>query len=65
MSKLELLSPAGDFERLRMAVAYGADSVYLAGTAFGMRAFAGISPPKSCPRLWSSPTATASACMSQ
>ena len=31
MSKIELLSPAGDMERLRMAVLYGADSVYLAG----------------------------------
>ena len=41
MSKLELLSPAGDMERLRMAVLYGADAVYLAGTDFGMRAFAG------------------------
>ncbi len=39
--KMELLSPAGDPERLRMAVAYGADAVYLAGNAFGMRAFAG------------------------
>ncbi|MCC8181811.1 MAG: U32 family peptidase [Clostridiales bacterium] len=38
---LELLAPAGDMERLRMAVAYGADAVYLAGTSFGMRAFAG------------------------
>ena len=41
MKKIELLSPAGDMERLKMAVTYGADSVYLAGTAFGMRAFAG------------------------
>ena len=41
MGKIELLSPAGDMERLKMAVLYGADSVYLAGTAFGMRAFAG------------------------
>ena len=39
--KPELLSPAGDRERLEMALAYGADAVYLAGTAFGMRAFAG------------------------
>ena len=39
--KLELLAPAGDMERLRMAVAYGADAVYLAGTSFGMRSFAG------------------------
>jgi putative protease len=38
MRKLELLSPAGDMERLKMAVLYGADAVYLAGTAFGMRA---------------------------
>ncbi len=41
MNKLELLSPAGDMERLKMAVLYGADAVYLAGTDFGMRAFAG------------------------
>ena len=41
MAKLELLSPAGDFDRLQMAVLYGADAVYLAGTDFGMRAFAG------------------------
>ena len=41
MAKLELLSPAGDMERLRMAVLYGADAVYLAGTSFGMRSFAG------------------------
>ena len=37
----ELLAPAGDMERLRMAVAYGADAVYLAGPDFGMRSFAG------------------------
>ncbi len=46
MSKIELLSPAGDMERLRMAVLYGADAVYLAGTAFGMRAFAGNFSPE-------------------
>ena len=39
--KPELLSPAGDMEKLKMAVAYGADAVYLAGTSFGMRSFAG------------------------
>ncbi len=41
----ELLAPAGDPERLRMAVLYGADAVYLAGTDFGMRAFAGNFTP--------------------
>ncbi len=41
MGKPELLAPAGDLERLKMAVAYGADAVYLAGNDFGMRAFAG------------------------
>ena len=40
-NKPELLAPAGDLERLRMAVLYGADAVYLAGTSFGMRSFAG------------------------
>jgi len=49
MKKIELLSPAGDMERLKMAVAYGADSVYLAGTAFGMRAFAGNFTPEQLP----------------
>ncbi len=44
--KIELLSPAGDMERLRMAVAYGADAVYLAGTTFGMRSFAGNFTPE-------------------
>lgn len=37
----ELLSPAGDFEKLKAAVRYGADAVYLAGTSFGMRTAAG------------------------
>ena len=37
----ELLAPAGDWERLEMALCYGADAVYLAGTEFGMRASAG------------------------
>lgn len=39
--KIELLSPAGDYEKLTMAVAYGADAVYLAGNRFGMRTAAG------------------------
>ena len=43
--KIELLSPAGDMERLKMSLAYGADAVYLAGTDFGMRAFAGNFTP--------------------
>lgn len=34
----ELLSPAGNFEKLRAAIRYGADAVYLAGNCFGMRA---------------------------
>jgi len=50
MAKLELLSPAGDMERLKMAVLYGADAVYLAGTAFGMRAFAGNFTPEELPQ---------------
>ena len=50
MAKLELLSPAGDMEKLRMAVLYGADAVYLAGTDFGMRAFAGNFTPEELPK---------------
>lgn len=41
ISKPELLAPAGDSERLEMALHYGADAVYLAGERFGMRAAAG------------------------
>ena len=50
MGKLELLSPAGDMERLKMAVLYGADAVYLAGTDFGMRSFAGNFTPEELPK---------------
>ena len=50
MKKIELLSPAGDMERLKMAVLYGADSVYLAGTSFGMRSFAGNFTPEELPQ---------------
>ena len=49
MRKLELLSPAGDMERLKMAAAYGADAVYFAGTSFGMRSFAGNFTPEELP----------------
>lgn len=38
MKKIELLAPAGDLEKLQMAVDYGADAVYLGGEAFGLRA---------------------------
>ena len=50
MKKIELLSPAGDMERLKMSVLYGADSVYLAGTDFGMRSFAGNFTPEELPK---------------
>lgn len=36
--KMELLAPAGDFERLQAALDFGADAVYLAAKEFGMRA---------------------------
>lgn len=41
MKKPEILSPAGDFEKLKYAVAYGADAVYMAGKAYGMRTASG------------------------
>ena len=37
MNKPELLCPAGDFERLKTAIKYGADAVYVGATDFGMR----------------------------
>lgn len=45
MRKMEVLSPAGDMDRLITAMRYGADAVYLAGTSFGMRAAAGNFTP--------------------
>ena len=36
----ELLSPAGNFEKMEAAIRYGANAVYLAGHAFGMRSAA-------------------------
>jgi len=38
MKKVELLAPAGDLERLKVAIMYGADAVYLGGQIFGLRA---------------------------
>ena len=38
MNKPELLAPAGDLEKLKIALLYGADAVYLGGTSFGLRA---------------------------
>lgn len=37
MNKIELLAPAGDLERLKIAVLYGADAVYLGGKQFSLR----------------------------
>ena len=39
MKKIELLSPAGDFEKLKTAIHFGCDAVYLSGKKFGLRAF--------------------------
>lgn len=41
MKKLELLAPAGDLEKLKIAVDYGADAVYFGGEMFSLRAGAG------------------------
>lgn len=38
MSKIELLAPAGDLERLKIAFLYGADAVYIGGQEFSLRA---------------------------
>ena len=37
MRNIELLSPSGDMERLKLAVKFGADAIYVGGTMFGMR----------------------------
>lgn len=38
---VELLAPAGNYEKMVTAFKYGADAVYMAGKKFGLRAFAG------------------------
>lgn len=38
INKPELLAPAGDLERLKIALMYGADAVYIGGSMFGLRA---------------------------
>ncbi len=40
MKRPELLSPAGNFEKMKAAILYGADAVYLSGKVFGMRSAA-------------------------
>lgn len=39
--KIELLAPAGDLEKLKVAIEYGADAVYIGGKSLGLRAKAG------------------------
>lgn len=41
MQKLELLAPAGNLEKLKIALIYGADAVYVGGKKFGLRAYGG------------------------
>lgn len=40
MNKIELLAPAGNLEKLKTAIIYGADAVYLGGQTFGLRSYA-------------------------
>ena len=40
MKRIELLSPAGDIERLKVTLLYGADAVYIGGEKYGLRATA-------------------------
>ncbi len=40
MRNIELLAPAGDLERLKFAIVYGANAVYIGGQIFGLRAAA-------------------------
>lgn len=41
MKKIELLAPAGDLEKLKIAIEYGADAVYFGGEMFSLRSGAG------------------------
>lgn len=41
MKHIELLAPAGNLEKLKVAITYGADAVYMGGASYGLRAMAG------------------------
>ena len=41
LKKPELLAPAGNMEKMKMALLYGADAVYLGGKSYGLRALGG------------------------
>ena len=41
MKKPELLAPAGNLEKLKIAIDFGADAVYMGGSKLNLRAFAG------------------------
>ena len=41
MKKCELLAPAGNYDKFEIALAYGADSIYMGGKKFGLRTMAG------------------------
>ena len=45
MKKVELLAPAGDLEKLKIAIEYGADAVYCGGNMFSLRADSGRMTP--------------------
>ena len=63
MKRVELLSPAGDMERLELAVKFGADAVYVGGTQFGMRSNHPILTRRSCKRLASWYTLPGKSCI--
>lgn len=46
MKKTELLAPAGDMSKLKTALLYGADAVYLGGKRFGLRSYSGNFSPE-------------------
>ena len=52
MKRVELLSPAGDMERLELAVKFGADAVYVGGTQFGMRSNPSNFDPAQLPEVY-------------
>ena len=45
MKKIELLAPAGDINKLKTAVEYGADAVYLGGESFGPVSYTHLTLP--------------------
>lgn len=63
MNRIELLAPAGNLEKAKTAIRYGADAVYIGGKQFSLRSRASILRSTILPNLCILPTIIMPKCM--